>query len=107
MTSAAMVWVPAEILNSMGSAASLAVAKAHACRRILNCQATFGVALSRLLRTPFKQGGSLAQALAQHTQTSGSMPLTIQNIVSHALARAAIAMSAGMHYGTSTPMVQR
>ena len=102
MTSAAMGQPPAQFPNSLGSAVSLVVAYLHAPTQILNCQATFGVALSRLLRTPHKQGQTLAKAVP-----SGSMPLTIQNIVSHALERAAIVMSAGMHYGTSMPMVQR
>ena len=108
MTSAAMGTTPAqEVLNSLGSAVSLVVANQHAAAQIFNCQATFGVALSRLLRTPRKQGQTLVQTLGNHHQTSGSMPLTIQNIASHALQRAAIAMSAGVHGGTSMKMVPR
>ena len=106
MTSAAMGSALAQVLNSMGSAVSLVVAKQHAApSRILYCQATFGVALSRLLR-PHKQGQPLAEALL-YFHSSHSMPLTIQNIVSHALERAAMPMSAGMHNGTFMPMVQR
>ena len=104
MISAAMGQSPAQlVLNSLGSAVSLVVALIHAeppC--LMNCQATFGVALSRLLRTSNKQGQPLAE-----TVPSGSLPQTIQNIVSHALERAAMPMSARMTYGASTPMVQR
>ena len=107
MTSAAMGLPPADMVNTFGSAVSLVVANSHApTTQIFDCQATFGVALSRLLRTMHKQGHSLAEALL-HDQPSGSLPLRIQNIVSHALERAAMPMSAGMHYGTSTTMVQR
>ena len=91
----------------MGSAVSLVVAEHHAAPlRILCCQETSGVALSRLLRTSIQQGQALAEALV-YFHSSGSLPPTIQNIVSHALERADGPMSAGMHNGTSMTMVQR